>query len=245
MLAGWKHRSAGLRNHVPPPRWRGLATTGQSPDQDREVSPDPLYVYGLPGNLAHVDDVYQSLLPWLAGENAKALSLSLDNTTLDTTRTITAGHDHTDAAYHDGLTWMQLGSWQAVSSQGLTANRPGLVVSATSDTDYFFGAVVLPSGLRYVVPRIRYSTAGSTVYLTARVRFYAPSALFTVSVDGGQVSGNTATSDLDGWLEGGASDVSGIATTNSRRVVYVKLSASVNTSTATLYGFQLGLRWGL
>jgi hypothetical protein len=243
MLVGWKHRAAGLRNHVPPPRYGAFCTEPTSPQAVTAIERERLYLYGIPPNLAHADDTYQSLLPYAAGENAKALHRSLYHDDLDTTATITAGHGHTEAAHHAGLSWIQAASWRTPTTSSIATNRPGVEVSSTSFLDYAFVGFVLPSGLRYVVPRVRFSGASSSVYLTVWLRWYDPADVNTEVADG-ELSCNTATAGLDGWVEGGRVDLSGVATTNSRRLVYLRVSAKVNTSTADLCEVQCGLSWG-
>jgi hypothetical protein len=224
-------------------RYRAFKTEPTSPQVVTQVELERLYVYGLPPNLAQTDMPYDSLLPYLAGENAKALSRSLDATELDTSRTITTGHSHSEASYKTGLTWMQAGSWGVVNSQSITANYPALNVTTTSLTAYALVPFIVPSGLRYVVPRVFADCNNAATYLTVRVYFYVPSGLEggTVVVDGGQISVNSTTA---AWYEGGMSDLESATSTNSRKVVYMKLDAKVDSNSADIYGWQVGLRWG-
>lgn len=179
-------------------------------------------IYGLPQNLAHADDPYQSLLTETAKRNIMGLYESMTDSALVSTVTVTAGHDHTEST-NTVLDWMQIGSWRTVEGLDTTdiTTRGATRIEQHSLTLLGYVPLVVPQGRTTIIPRARMlTTGGKTMSLT--IDYMAPSNLAAASVAGGVLS-NAGVNTSNGWVVGASADVSSIALTSGLRVVYMRL----------------------
>lgn len=185
-------------------------------------------VYGLPTNLAHADDPYQSLLTELANSNAKALYESMTDSALVDNTIIYAGHNHSEST-NTVLTWMQLGSWR--TAEGLDTSDTTTRTSTRIDNHLIellgYMPLVVPQGRTVIIPRARMSTTGGKT-MTLTISYMAPSALATVALSGGTISNGTTNTD-NSWIQGSSSDVSAIGLTGGLRIVYVQVQAQYSS----------------
>jgi hypothetical protein len=182
-------------------------------------------LYGLPQNLAHTDDPYQSLLTEIAKRNAIAQYQSLVDASLVGTIAVTGGHDHTETA-NTVLDWMQLGTWPTVEGVDTTdqSTRGAVRVDTHIARQLGFLPVIVPQGKTTIIPRARMTTTGGKT-MTVTIDYMAPSNLNTVAVAGGTIT-NGGVNTTNGWIVGSSADVSGIALTNGLRLVYVSVQTA-------------------
>lgn len=185
-------------------------------------------VYGLPTNLAHADDPYQSLLTELANSNAKALYESMTDSALVDNTIISGGHNHSEST-NTVLTWMQLGSWR--TAEGLDTSDTTTRTSTRIDNHVIellgYMPLVVPQGRTVIIPRARMSTTGGKT-MTLTISYMAPASLATVALSGGTISNGTTNTD-NGWIQGSSSDVSAIGLTGGLRIVYVRVQAQYSS----------------
>lgn len=196
-------------------------------------------VYGMPQNLAHADDPYQSLLTEAAKRNAMALYESMTDSVLAGTVTVTEGHNHSEST-NTVLTWMQLGSWR--TAEGLDTTDATTRSSTHIDNHVIellgYMPLVVPQGRTTIIPRARMATTGGKT-MTLTIDYMAPSALTAAAVAGGTIT-NGVTNISNGWLVGSAANVSGIALTSGLRVVYMRVQAQYSSgSHGHLYEVQV------
>lgn len=196
-------------------------------------------VYGLPQNLAHVDDPYQSLLTETAKRNIMGLYNSMTDSVLAGTVTVTEGHNHSETA-NTVLDWMQLGSWRTVEGQDTTdiTTRGSVKVEYHVLTRLGFFPLVVPQGKTTIIPRARVATTGGKS-ISIAYDYRAPTNLAGVAVAGGTMS-NLGVNTSNGWIAGSSADVSAIALTGGLRVVYMYMEVIYSTgSHGHLYEVQV------
>jgi hypothetical protein len=222
---------------------------------DRSGSPTPARVrsyplWGFHGQGAE-GEYYSSLSADSALETIRALYYAVN--ALETAGTLSApagGHDHSAANTH--MPWCQVGSWRLTTLLSANIGDPvplARIVNETSETVIALTPFSLPLGASRVIPSAQVQIPTSGVGLKLRLQFYAPANLNAASadVDAGYLSA-TGRYTSDGtntggakWLEGGSVDLSGIALTDSKRLVYLKVSAQVTSGTADVVQIHLGL----
>ena len=196
-------------------------------------------VYGMPQNLAHADDPYQSLLTEAAKRNAMGLYESMTDSVLVGTVTVTEGHNHSEST-NTVLTWMQLGSWRTAEGIDLTDATTRTSTHIDNHVIELLGymPIVVPQGRTTIIPRARMSTTGGKT-MTLTIDYMAPSTLTSVAVAGGTITNGT-TNTSNGWLAGSSADVSTIALTGSLRVVYMRVQCEYSSgSHGHLYEVQV------
>jgi len=196
-------------------------------------------LYGMPQNLAHADDPYQSLLTETAKRNAMALYESMTDSVLAGTVTVTEGHNHSESS-NTVLTWMQLGSWR--TAEGLDTTDVTTPSATHIDNHVIevlgYMPLVVPQGRTTIIPRARVATTSNKT-MTLTIDYMAPSTLTTVGVAGGTITNGT-TNTSNGWIVGSSADVSTIALTGSLRVVYMRVQAQYSSgSHGHLYEVQV------
>ena len=196
-------------------------------------------LYGLPQNLAHADDPYQSLLTETAKRNAMALYESMTGSVLAGTVTITEGHNHSEGS-GTVLTWMQLGSWRTTEGLDTTNNTTRSAARIDNHITELLGymPLVVPQGRTTIIPRARVATTNNKT-MTLTIDYMAPTALASAAVAGGTITNGTTDTD-NGWLVGSSADVSTITLTGSLRVVYMRVRAEYSSgSHGHLYEVQV------
>ena len=197
-------------------------------------------LYGLPQNLAHADDPYQSLLTETAKRNAAALYESLVDSALVGTVPVSGGHTHTETS-NTVMTWMQLGTVMTAEGYDTTdlTTRGATKVASHIPEVLGFVAMVVPQGRTTIVPRARVTTTGGKT-ITITIDYMAPSNLNAVAVAGGTIT-NAGVDTTNGWIVGSSADVSGIALTGGLRLVYVRIETSYSTGNhGHLFEVQVG-----
>lgn len=200
----------------------------------------------LGGNRLSEGEYHDSLIALQSLENTRALYYALSGTETDGTPAApAAGHTHDTGSTE--LSWLQVGSWRTYTLRQSDEPYYGArIVDEVAATPIAFFAFVLPIGSNFVTPRamIRIPTA---VDLDLVFDFYDPAALngapeetVTLSETGIYSSNGTNTGDPK-WTEGTDVDLSNIALTGGRRIVYLLVSASVSAATADVVQIQLGL----
>ena len=197
-------------------------------------------LYGLPQNLAHADDPYQSLLTEAAKRNAMSLYKALVDDDLIRTEIVLGGHTHTETS-NTVMTWMQLGTFMAAEGYDTTdlTTRGATKVASHIPEVLGFVAMVVPQGRTTIVPRARVTTTGGKS-ITVTIDYMAPSNLNAVAVAGGTIT-NAGVDTTNGWIVGSSADVSGIALTGGLRLVYVRIETSYSTGNhGHLFEVQVG-----
>lgn len=196
-------------------------------------------LYGMPQNLAHADDPYQSLLTEAAKRNAMALYESMTDSVLVGTVNVTEGHNHSEST-NTVLTWMQLGSWR--TTEGYDTSDATTRTATRIDNHIIellgYMPLVVPQGRTTIIPRARMATTGGKT-MTLTIDYMAPSTLTLVGVAGGTIT-NAAVDTTNGWIVGSSADVSPIALTSGLRVVYMRLQSQYSSgSHGHLYEVQV------
>lgn len=117
------------------------------------VSSTPLPTFvGVPPNLEHETDVYQSLIPELAGGNANAAVWSTTGQRL--TADLVNPSAHTHNLDRTLLDWRLVGAWQPVGDRNtnLEAWSPK---STDTENRFAWVAFLAPFGARYLFPRLK------------------------------------------------------------------------------------------
>lgn len=194
----------------------------------------------LGGNRLSEGEYHDSLLALQSLENTRALYYALSGEETDGTPAAPAGgHAHDTGSTE--LSWLQVGSWQLYTHQRTAYGAR--IVDETTETPVALLAFVLPPGSTTVTPRANVRVPNGTT-LTLEFDFFepgnlnaAPDASATLTKAGlWEVTGSKTK-----WFDGADEDLSGLGNTDSRRIVYLLVSASVDTGTADLAGVALGL----
>jgi hypothetical protein len=199
----------------------------------------------LGGNRLSEGEYHDALLALQSLENTRALYYALAGTETDGTPAAPAGgHAHDTGSTE--LHWLQVGSWRTYTLFQSDNRYGARVVNETSATPIALIPFVLPPGSTTVTPRamIQIPTA---VTLTLLYEFFIPSGLNAAAAASvtlsqlGIFSHNTTATGQPDWIEGSDVDLSGLGQTDSRRIVYLLVSASVNSGSADVAQIQLGL----
>jgi hypothetical protein len=186
-------------------------------------------------------EYFDSLLALQSLDNTRSLYYALSGTETDGTPAApSAGHAHDTA--NTELNWMQVGSWRTATL--LDSDRYlARVVNETSATQIALAGFILPPGSTTVTPRAHVVVPNGTT-LTLLYEFFTPaglngaaSASVTLTKAGPWDDGDEGPA----WFNGSNVDLSGLAETDGKRIVYVRVKASVDTATADVAGFALGL----
>jgi hypothetical protein len=229
------------------PPWYGVGD-----ELDRATPPGPrpreYPLWGFHGRGGE-GDYYDSLSADSALEHIRALYYA--TTALETAGTLSApagGHDH-DAA-NTCMAWNQVGSWRTYTLRQSDDPYFGCrVVNETSETLIALLPFSLPLGASRVIPRAMVRIPTSGVGLKVRLQFFEPANINNAGADvdagylsaTGVFSDGTVADDNPKWLEGSSVDLSGIALTDDKRLVYLKVSAQVTSDSADVVQIQLGL----
>jgi hypothetical protein len=209
-------------------------------------------VWGFPPNLAHGDDPYQSLIPYLAAKNADGLAYSLTGARLDADLSVTEGHAHdTEETLLD---WIQIASCVLRADRG-SLDEAGAVFSTDTDSRLALTLARVPDGATEIWARVK-ATAPSPepancsafvvtldLYGDGDTAFAAPlKRLFYFDFSNGQTY-------VERWLTAGPIDISGLsfAAAGVQGVVGIwkfAFLAPTEVAGAAVWEVQLGLRSG-
>jgi hypothetical protein len=199
------------------------------------------------GNRGGEGDFLDSLLAIQALENARALYFSLMGAESDGTLSAPAG-GHSHGTANTALHWWEIDSWRLATLLDPSETGARRIVNETSATTIAIIPFILPAGSTLATPRALIRVASASVTLSLTFDFFAPGGLNgAAAVSGGTVTQAgifSATGGATGapdWVAGSASDLSGISATGGKRIVWLRVNASVDTGSAEVYQIALTL----
>lgn len=179
---------------------------------------------GWPQNLLHETDLYQSIIPFLEGQNADGAVFSLTGERLETALTVSGGHGHdTDLT---AIPWWPIGNWQLPANRG---DKP-TAATLTTDTDFSSALCTLISTVQAGTSRIAIRACVDGPFNAGAASFF--SLTFALYGDNDTGFADPITTQLvwdlrashiytEAWLETIPIDVSGLDFTADRQLICV------------------------
>jgi len=195
---------------------------------------------GFPPNLMHDSDTYESVVPYVEGQNADGYVFSLTGERLTAALPVTQGHLHdSDKTF---LPWWPIGSWQFPANIG-TIPEAASMNALSGVLGVTMGC--MPAGANLVAIRgcvSGPSAAGAALFFFAKASIYGDNANFLNPLIHSLTWDLSVVHDQT-WLESQPIDVSGLSFTASRQLLVLwnwGFDQAPAGSEATIYNLQIG-----
>jgi len=174
---------------------------------------------GWPGNVMHDTDLYQSLIPFLEGQNADGAVFSLTGERLTAALPVASGHAHdTDVT---ALPWWPIGSWQMPSNRTEPFSAATITVNAViNSTLAIFLGTVQPGTTRIAVRACITGPigAGAALWFMLTFNIYGDNNLASDALVT-QLVWDLSVDHVEHWLETQPIDISVLSFTADRQII--------------------------
>jgi hypothetical protein len=204
---------------------------------------------GWPPNLSHDSDLYQSIIPFLEGQNADGYVFSMTGERLLSPLAVSDGHTHNNEK--TALPWVPIGSWQAPSNGPDAAGFHPQAAQLTTDAGINpIMAIILckpQASTNKVVARACISgpyDAGAAAFFQLKFNFYGDNdPSFIAGISNFSLVWDLSVTHDKTWLESQPIDISGLPYTADRQLIcWVSWNFNVGAGApyVAVYQIQIG-----
>lgn len=200
---------------------------------------------GWPPNINHDTDLYQSIIPFLEGQNADGYVFSLTGERLSSSLAVAAGHSHELAK--TALAWWPVGSWQCPANRG--PDKPEAAVITTSAYLNPIMAIILGTlqpGTTRVAVRACVTgpfNAGAANFFQLKFSLYGDLDTSFLSPITTQLVWDLSVTSTQKWLETSPIDISGLSFSANRQLVCLvtwSFDVAAGAPDVAVYQIQIG-----